>query len=563
MDQKHFKRPKKRSEPRQSIDGFITPESFRRPSSLGFSGRERLQNEQTNRLDNFDRPDGYHPTNQPLSGTANEQISSILSKDVHRPVLSSEGRHRLKPGEIQTFSDGSEIKKPKVHKWRSILKRTILVLVMLFVIVGGFLGYKFSHNITKVFHGNIFGIFRTTKLKGEDQGRVTILLAGNSADDPGHDGANLTDSIVLVSIDTVHNDSFILSIPRDLWVNFGTNKCSFGNIGKINAVYECGQDTNFNEPGFPKGGMGLLEKDVNQFFGVNINYYGLIDYTAFRDAVNAVGGVNFTVNSDDPRGLYDPSYDYYTHGPLVKLTNGTHVLNGQQALNLARARGDAYGSYGYPQADFNRTQNQRQLLIALKDKGLSVGVLSNPTKVSSLSDAIGSNVQTDFKTDEVRRLYNLSKIISDTSVRSIGLADTNVNLVTTGTIDEQSVVIPRAGVGNYSQIQAFILRLMSNDPVAKEAANVVILNGSGINGLARQKSTVLAGKGITVKSVANTSTPQANTAVIDLNPKLSATKSYLQQSFHVSTVSSAASYPDAQNYQADFIIILGANAANQ
>lgn len=552
MDEKHsFKHSKKQPKSHHSIDGFITPDSFKRPGSFDYDHRKRLDSEATNQVDHFNRPDGYHPANQLLAGSANQQISTILS---------SEPRQRHKPGEPSERT--KRTKGGGRWHWRKIAKWTTIVAILFIVGIGGWLGFKFARNTVKVFHGNILGIFRSTKLKGEDQGRVTILLAGNSADDPGHDGANLTDSIMLISIDTVHNTGFTLSIPRDLWVDFGTNDCDYGNSGKINAVYECGQNVNFSQSGFPNGGMGLLEQDVEQDFGINIDYYALIDYSALRDAVNAVGGINFTVNSADPRGIYDPSIDYSTGGPLVKLSNGTHVLNGQQALDLARARGDAYGSYGFPQADFNRTQNQRQMLIALKDKALSAGVLSNPVKISSLFDSIGNNVKTDFNTSDIQRLYQLSKQVKDSSIQSIGLNDSNVNLVTTSEIDGQSVVIPKSGEGDYTQIQAYIKRLISNDPVAKEGASAVVLNGSGISGLARSQSTTLANRGISVSAVANASAVQTSNVVIDLNPKMTSTKSYLQQLYHVTAVTSTAGYPDAQNYQADFIIILGTNASS-
>jgi len=557
MDDKHlFKRSGHRSKTPRSMDGFIGPENFKRSGSLDRSLRHPSKEDQINQLDNFNRPDGYTPSNQTLAGTTDQQIASVLSSAPRRRFATdSKGRHRK--------SDEPGTHRPKkARRWKRIVKWSTLAMVSLIIVIGGYVGFKFARNTVKVFHGNILGIFKTTKLKGEDSGRVTILLAGNSADDPGHDGANLTDSILLISVDTIHNNGYILSIPRDLWVDYGTNDCEFGNAGKINAVYECGQDINFSQPGLPNGGMGLLEKDIDQDFGVTINYYALIDYSALREAVNAVGGIDFTVNSPDPRGIYDPSIDYSTKGPLVKLSNGTHVLNGQQALDLARARGDAYGAYGYPQADFTRTQNQRQMLLALKDKALSLSVLSNPAKITSLFDAVGNNVKTDFHTNEVRRLYDLSKQIKDSNIQSVGLADSNVNLVTTGTIDNVSAVMPRAGIGNYSQIQAYIKRLTSNDPVAKEGATAVVLNGSGVSGLAHQESTTLAGKGISVKATANSSTPQASTVVIDLNPKLTATKTYLQQTFHVTALTSASAYPDAQGYQADFIIILGANASS-
>ena len=119
---------------------------------------------------------------------------------------------------------------------------------------------------------------------------------------------------------------------------------------KINAANEI---SNFSQPGYPNGGMGALSYVIQNEIGIPINYYGLINYSAFRDAVNAVGGVTITIKSPDPRGLYDINTN-------TKLPNGQVTLNGDQALNLARSRGDGYNSYGFPGSDFNRTQYQRQ-----------------------------------------------------------------------------------------------------------------------------------------------------------------------------------------------------------
>ena len=293
-----------------------------------------------------------------------------------------------------------------------------------------------------------------TPLKGEDTGRVNILIAGDSADDPGHSGAQLTDSIMILSIDTRDHTAFLLSIPRDTWVNLPG-----WDYEKINAANEV---TSFNEDGFPSGGMGELESVVEQNLGIQIDYYALINYTALKDAVNAVGGIDVNIQSSDPRGLYDPSIDYATNGSLVNLTNGVHHLDGEQALDLARARGDAYGSYGFPRADFNRTQNQRMMLLALKSKAISAGVVSNPIKVSQLADAFGSNVKTDLPISGLDRLYTLTKGLDNSNIQSIGLDKINGQQLLTGSVsdDGQDILIPTAGYDDFSQIQTAVQKLL-------------------------------------------------------------------------------------------------------
>lgn len=435
--------------------------------------------------------------------------------------------------------------------WRRALT-ALGVLVLLFVC---WFGFKFFYNLSKTFGGNVFGIFDSTRLKGEDVGRVNILLAGNSADDPGHNGANLTDSIMILSVDTKHNTAFMLSVPRDLWVNIPGN-----GYQKINAAYEDGQVDHFSYPGYPSGGMGQLEQIITQNFGLTLNYYALIDYAALRDAVNAVGGIDVTINSSDPRGLYDPDIDWSTGGVLVNLKNGKNHLSGEQALDLARARGDAYGSYGFPRSDFDRTENQRMMLVALKDKVMSAGTLANPIKLTSLFDTLGSHVHTDMTVGEAHRLYNLMENINSSNIKSVSLNDADgKNLLTNyaaPTTPPQSALIPAAGVSDFSQIQLFIKRLTSNSPVIRENANVVLLNASTTYGLAAANETKLAAKGVNVTSVADATQTQAHTTIIDASKgKKPATLTLLKSVYGQSVTQSN---PYAQQYpNAAFIVLLG------
>ncbi len=447
------------------------------------------------------------------------------------------------------------LKKSRWQRFRDrvTLKRVVITMAVILLLGGGWLGGKFIYNTHKLFGGNILSVFTTTKLRGEDDGRVNILLAGNSADDAGHSGANLTDSIMVMSIDTKNNKAFLLSIPRDLWVRVAND-----GHEKINSAYVTGEENEFSEDGYPKGGMGQLEQVVSQSLGIPIHYYALINYNALRQSVDAVGGIDITIKSSDSRGLYDPNIDWETKGPLVKLTNGTHHLNGRQALNLARARGDAYNSYGFAASDFDRTDNQRKLLVALKNKAVTAGVLANPAKLSSLSDSIGNNVTTDFQFNEVRRLYDLVKKIDSGNIQSLSLNKANgKNLLTSySTPNGQSALIPAAGIDDFSAIRAFINRQMTASPVVQESASVVVLNGTSINGLAVKVGKSLTSKQFIVDSVGDSlNSAQVTTAIIDATGgKKPATKAALAKLFgnHTTTQN-----PYSNAYDADFIIILG------
>jgi LCP family protein required for cell wall assembly len=203
--------------------------------------------------------------------------------------------------------------------------------------------------------------------------------------------------------------------------------------------------------------MGQLEQIIAQNFGIQTNYYGIIDYTTFRDAVNSVGGVTVTIQSQDPRGLYDP----YTN---LNLPNGPVALNGQQALNLARARGDGPGSYGFPQGDFNRTQHQQQLLIALKQKVSSASVLVNPLRVAHLADAVGNNVKTNASLGVMETLYRDTKGAAGPAIQTVTLNNYHGQdlLRSYFTSDGEDALVPAAGLNDYSQIQSAIQDLFSN-----------------------------------------------------------------------------------------------------
>ncbi|HVV26024.1 MAG TPA: LCP family protein [Candidatus Saccharimonadales bacterium] len=436
-------------------------------------------------------------------------------------------------------------------------KRVVLTIVIIILLIGLFVAGKFIYNAHKLFGGSIFGILHSTKLKGEDQGRVNILLAGNSADDVGHNGGQLTDSIMIVSIDTRNNTAFLLSVPRDLWVDIPG-----AGHQKINDAYVVGQEDNFDESGYPKGGMGLLEQVIQENFGIQLDYYALVNYTALKDAVNAVGGITINVQSNDPRGLYDPSIDYATHGPLVKLSNGQHTLNGEQALDLARARGDAYGSYGFDSADFERTQNQRQMLVALKNKAATAAVVANPAKLTKLFDAVGSNVKTDFTLSEVHRLYDITKPISSSKIQSLSLDSANGKdlLSSYTTADGESALIPAAGLDDFSDIQAFVKQQTSTNPVVREDASVVVLNATDTSGLASAERTKLKIKGLNVTAIGDALSNQATTTVIDASAgKKPATRALLGQLFgnHFTTANPyAGMYNDP-----DFIVLVGSDQA--
>jgi LCP family protein required for cell wall assembly len=475
-----------------------------------------------------------------------------------QPIASPPQLNQVKP-----LKRGKKVRKPWSKRKRSLVFGS-LSFIILFMAVSGWLGFKVLNNSSRVFGGGLRGslaglVDGSTKLKGEDVGRVNILLAGDSSDDPGHGGAQLTDSMMLVSIDTKNHKAFMVSIPRDLWVNIP----NYGGHSKINSLAYYGNTNKFTQAGYPNGGMGLLEKSIAQNFQIPINYYVKVNYTAFRDAVNAVGGVDVNLKSDDARGFYDPNISKPEGGPL-KLPNGVNHLNGQTALNLARARGDpTYDGrveYGFTHSDFTRTQNQRLLLTALKNKALSSGVMANPIKLGQLLDSVGNNVQTDLKLGEMKRLYQVGKDVKDNNLQSLSLEDEKTNthlLASYSAPDGSSALIPTAGLDSFGQIQLFTRKLTSDDVVVKEAPTVTILNASQVAGLGQRESDALTAKGFNVITVGNAPASSPQTFTVDNSAgKKPNSKSFLTKRYG-NTTQQSVKYTPVLSYKTDFVIVLG------
>jgi LCP family protein required for cell wall assembly len=495
-------------------------------------------------------------TTQPARQGRLRHASGDVTRDGRQNLLKTAGVVRASSGpesedEKQKKRTGKKDREPRSAK--RIFKRIFLVFGLLVLLSGAWFGLKFYRDIAKLTGNNdplaLLGIFQPSPLKSQD-GRVNILLAGNSADNVGHNGADLTDSIMVLSVDTQNNTALILSVPRDLWVNIP----GYG-YGKINAAITA-------------GGMDKLQEVVQSDLNIPIDYQVLVNYGAFKDLVDAVGGITIDVQSSDPRGIYDPNLDYTSKNccALANYPNGWVKLDGQQALDLARARGDPspYGvAYGFPDGDFDRTEHQRKMLVAVKNKASQTSVIANPFKVSALVDAVGNNIKTNLRLNEIETLYTYMKKINDNDIASYNvntLNGPNTTMLANYTAsDGEDALIPTAGIDDFSAIQARLQKILSPSALERESAAVEVLNGTNTTGLAGQQESTLAGKGMTV-SVDDAPATQATSTIIDNSDgKMPNTLAYLKKQYNATVVSSntlTTTYPDA-----DFILILGQSAA--
>lgn len=332
-------------------------------------------------------------------------------------------------------ADADHDDEPQVKKrpfWKRLMAGILLLAVVFTLIIASWNAINISRAAEKMFgSGNLLELVSSGGLDTGSNGRVNILTVGYSVDDPGHLGADLTDSIMILSIDPADKTGYMLSIPRDLYLKIPDN-----GYGKINEVYK-------------DGGMDLLEEIVQERLGININYWLVVNYAAVRQIVDSVGGITVGIKSSDPRGLYDPNISPAEGGPF-QLSNGTHHLNGQTALNLTRARGATYGSYGFPRSDLTRIEHQKQVFLAIKDKISDWKLVLNPMKNSRIFNAAAQNLKTDIEAREALPLYRLFASIPTAKLRPFSLHSISGNNLL---VDGPGGLVPAAGLNNYGDIQ--------------------------------------------------------------------------------------------------------------
>jgi len=185
--------------------------------------------------------------------------------------------------------------------------------------------------------------------------RVNFLIMGYGGS--GHDGAYLTDSLVVISLMPQSHHTTLISVPRDLWVT------DSGTQSKINAIYTVASQNNAN----PLAGGDAVAQMVSQVTGLPITYWMTINFTGFRDFIDAIDGIDVAVPdgftarypaSDDP--AVNPNWT------TVTFKRGLQHMDGQRAIVYARARyvldNPAEGS------DFARSQRQQLMMKAALSK---------------------------------------------------------------------------------------------------------------------------------------------------------------------------------------------------
>ncbi|MBV8086688.1 MAG: LCP family protein [Chloroflexi bacterium] len=378
--------------------------------------------------------------------------------------------------------------------------------------------------------------------------RINILLLGYGGG--GHDGGDLTDSIMVLTYDQKTKQAAMISVPRDIWVRIPDSGSS-GDFWKLNAAYVIGEDDSSypnKQPEFKgnAGGGNLAANVVGSILGIKIDYWVAVDFHAFKSVVDALGGVDVNVDTaftDDQYPRNDnPDIDasYMT----VHFDAGMQHMTGDRALIYARSRHSLEDG-----TDFGRSKRQQKLLVAIKDKALTPAGL---TKVFGLMDALSGDFKTNLNLGQMKALAGIAKGVDVNAIDHVSIDNTNY-LYDGMTSDGQDVLVPNGK--SWAALRGYIAGLLMDPSVKAEGAKIQLWNGSGLTGVAGNATTMLDDLGLRTLPPQNLNTLAVQqTEVHDLSAGRDAsTVSYLANLFGAKVVTESPTAAD----EADIKVILG------
>lgn len=321
--------------------------------------------------------------------------------------------------------------------------------------------------------------------------RVTMLIMGlDYRDWSAGEGPPRSDTMILFTVDPINRTAGILSIPRDLWVSIPGS-----GYGRINTAYQLGEA--FQLPG---GGPALAAETVEGVLGVPIDYYAQIDFGAFVQFIDEIGGVE--VEFTEALKL-DPLGD----GNTKKFKPGKYNLPGDLALAFARLRKTEGGD-----GDFGRAQRQQQVIMGIRNQIKNHKML--PTLISRapvLYEELSAGIHTNLSLDEAIRLAWLASQIPEEKIKRGAIGTEHITFAKSpdGT---QDVLKPRTEQIRALRDEVFSeanpaaplgVALEVTEQLTQENARVRVLNGSSVPGLAARTEEYLRSQGVNIVETGN------------------------------------------------------------
>jgi LCP family protein required for cell wall assembly len=250
--------------------------------------------------------------------------------------------------------------------------------------------------------------------------RVNLLMLGYGGAE--NDAPYLTDSMVVASLDPASKRMMLVSIPRDLSVQIDAFQNQPPLQNKINVAYSVGiQDGVYHgkKPQFTggrdRGGL-LAEQTVSSISGLQFDGYVAVDFKAFRDVVDTLGGVNVCLDGPLDDYQYPNYHDGYIRGG-IHFKAGCQLVDGEHALELARSRHAVQPDQA---SDFGRARRQQLLVNAIRKKATSIGAF---TKAPGLMSALARDFSTSLSLTDMKALYDWGGRLPDSAIGRVPITD--------------------------------------------------------------------------------------------------------------------------------------------
>lgn len=360
----------------------------------------------------------------------------------------------------------------KKEKRSTIIKRAILALILTVLILVTLSGIYLFSFISSLNNSDVIA-----GVKPRANETVNILLLGMDIGDSeniSNTSARRTDTMILLNYNPRTDNIKVVSIPRDTLIEVENAHDGEGNYipyWKINAAYAL-------------GGEEEVIEQVEGLLDITVNYLIEIDYAAFRNLIDAVGGVEMFIERD----MY---YDDDEQDLHINFNKGeTVLLDGQKAEEFFRWRKNNDGT-GLADGDLGRIKNQQKFISALIEK------CTNPMIVTQIPDilkAIKENVITNMPGTEMIK-YGL-KMISNSGTSMNTLQGYNERIY------GQDFLVADSSY-NRSIIESLKITSEADNSEEKKNSSIMVLNATRVNGLAGNLKTELEKLGYATISTGN------------------------------------------------------------
>ena len=354
------------------------------------------------------------------------------------------------------------------EKKQKLLKIALIAILSIFLCIGAFYfykGYILTKNMgLKISAENLFPDNKKPELKKDSTGKYTnALIVG--IDTRENSKLLNTDTIVLLSYNYDTNEMLMLSIPRDFHVEINdTNWYS-----RINSVYSNAEQLRENT------GLKELSKTVEEITNQEIQYYAMVDYNAFLEIIDTVGGITVNVENSFTDYMYPSGIGYQT----VSFQAGPQEMDGETALKYSRSRHSMDNGEG---SDYARARRQQKVIAAIQEKIISSETFTNPKTLMNIISSLANNIKvSEFTIDDIEAGLKLALKFKNENgqINSFVLDPTigNNSLVETKVLESGAYAIgPVLGFGIYDDIHSYMDLLIKDPLLYKENARILVYN---------------------------------------------------------------------------------------